>query len=123
VELLLVEDDGAARDATQFLLEQHGATVRSVDSAERAYAALAGWRPDAIIADIGVPGEDGYVLLKTLRRSEKLQGLARIPAIAVTAFARLADRERALAWVLTTTWPSPSTRRSSLPCFIVDRLG
>jgi PAS domain S-box-containing protein len=96
-QLLVVEDDAAARCATQFLLEQHGATVRSVDSAERAYEALAGWRPDVIIADIGMPGQDGYALLETLRRSEKLKGLARIPAVAVTAFARLEDRERALA--------------------------
>ena len=96
-QLLLVEDELTARGATQFLLEQQGARVRSVGSAAQAREALAALRPDAIVADIGMPVEDGYALLEALRRSEKEQGLARIPAVAVTAFARAEDREHALA--------------------------
>jgi two-component system, chemotaxis family, CheB/CheR fusion protein len=94
---LLVEDDDAGRAATQLLLEQHGATVRAVNSAEGARGVLAVWRPDAIIADIGMPDEDGYTFLESLRRSEQQQSLSRIPAVAVTAFARAEDRDRALA--------------------------
>ena len=96
-DLLLVEDETAAREATHFLLEQRGAIVRSVDSAAQARAALATRRPDAIVADIGMPHEDGYAFLETLRRSEREQGLPPVPAVAVTAFARPEDRQRALA--------------------------
>jgi CheY-like chemotaxis protein len=50
-----------------------------------------------IVADIGMPGEDGNALLRRLRRTEQEQRTPRVPAIAVTAFARSEDRERALA--------------------------
>jgi CheY-like chemotaxis protein/anti-sigma regulatory factor (Ser/Thr protein kinase) len=95
-DLLLVEDETAARGATHFLLEQRGATVRSVQSAEQAREALTQRRPDAIIADIGMPGEDGYAFLRALRRFEQQQSLPPVPAVAVTAFARPEDHERAL---------------------------
>lgn len=95
-DLLLIEDETAARTATQFLLEQRGATVRSASSAAEAREALAARRPDVIIADIGMPGEDGNTFIESLRRFEKEQGVSAIPAVAVTAFARVQDRERAL---------------------------
>ena len=50
-----------------------------------------------IVADIGMPGEDGYALLTGLRRTEQEQRTTRVPAVAVTAFARSEDRHRALA--------------------------
>jgi CheY-like chemotaxis protein len=95
-DLLLVEDETAARAATHFLLEQRGATVRSAQSAAQARQALTVRRPDAIIADIGMPDEDGYAFLRALRRFEQEQGLPPVPAVAVTAFARPADRDCAL---------------------------
>jgi two-component system, chemotaxis family, CheB/CheR fusion protein len=95
-DLLLVEDEAAARGATHLLLEQRGATVRSAQSAAQAREALAARRPDAIIADIGMPNEDGYAFLTVLRRFEQQQGLPPVPAVAVTAFARAEDRDRAL---------------------------
>jgi CheY-like chemotaxis protein len=97
IEVLLVEDDSMAREATARLLEQAGAQVRAVDSAAHARSALAARRPNIIVADIGMAEEDGYMLLGSVRRSEEEQGLERIPAIAVTAFARGEDRQRALA--------------------------
>jgi two-component system CheB/CheR fusion protein len=97
IEVLLVEDDSMAREATARLLEQAGAQVRAVDSAEHARSALAARRPNIIVADIGMAEEDGYMLLGSVRRTEEEQGLERIPAIAVTAFARSEDRQRALA--------------------------
>jgi CheY-like chemotaxis protein len=57
---------------------------------------VAGRRPDAIVADVGMPDEDGYSLLTRLRRFEAERGTARVPAVAVTAFARNEDRQRAL---------------------------
>jgi CheY-like chemotaxis protein len=50
-----------------------------------------------IVADIGMPDDDGYALLRDLRRLEREQQSVRVPAVAVTAFARTEDKERALA--------------------------
>jgi CheY-like chemotaxis protein/anti-sigma regulatory factor (Ser/Thr protein kinase) len=96
-QLLLIEDDDFARAATAALLQQYGATVRSVDSAAHAREVLTQWRPDAIVADVGMPYEDGYTFLEARRRLEQQQNLTRIPAVAVTAFARSEDRDRAIA--------------------------
>jgi two-component system CheB/CheR fusion protein len=97
IEVLLVEDETMARETTRRLLEQHGAQVRSVNLAASAHEAFAIRRPDVIVADIGMPGEDGYDLLRGLRHTEQEQQTARVPAVAVTAFARSEDRQRALA--------------------------
>jgi CheY-like chemotaxis protein len=59
-------------------------------------AACDEWRPEILIADIGMPGEDGYTLMKKLRALEKLRG-GHIPAIALTAYARQEDRLRAFS--------------------------
>jgi PAS domain S-box-containing protein len=96
-QVLLVEDETAARLATHLLLEQHGARVRSVSSAGEARQALAHSRPDALVADIGMPDEDGYAFMESVRRAEREQNLPRVPAVAVTAFARTEDQERAVA--------------------------
>ncbi|MGH8255600.1 MAG: hybrid sensor histidine kinase/response regulator, partial [Steroidobacteraceae bacterium] len=97
IEVLLVEDETMTRETTRRLLEQHGAQVRSVSSAANAHEAFGIRRPDVIVADIGMPGEDGYALLRGLRHTEQEQQTARVPAIAVTAFARGEDRQSALA--------------------------
>jgi CheY-like chemotaxis protein/anti-sigma regulatory factor (Ser/Thr protein kinase) len=95
-QVLLIDDDGAARHATEILLKQYGAIVRSVESAAHAREVLEAWRPDAIVADIGMAYEDGYTFLEARRRLEQQQNLPRVPAVAVTAFARLEDRDRAI---------------------------
>jgi CheY-like chemotaxis protein len=95
--VLLVEDESMAREASQRLLEQYGAQVRAVSSVASAREAFEIRHPDVIVADIGMPDEDGYALIKHLRRTEKEQQTARVPAVAVTAFARSEDHQRALA--------------------------
>jgi CheY-like chemotaxis protein len=95
-KVLLVEDEPMAREATARLLEQSGAQVRAVSSAERAREAFVADRPDVVVADIGMPEEDGYALMKSLRALEQQHSLTRTPALAVTAFARTEDRQRAL---------------------------
>ncbi len=97
IEILLVEDETMAREVTQRLFEQHAAQVRAVGSAANAHQAFEIRRPDVIVADIGMPGEDGYALLTRVRRTEQEQQIARVPAVAVTAFARGEDRQLALA--------------------------
>jgi two-component system, chemotaxis family, CheB/CheR fusion protein len=96
VDILLVEDEAATRETTRRLFESAGAAVRAVDSAHAAHAALVQRQPHVIVSDIGLPGEDGYTLLKEVRVASRAAHLARIPALALTAFARPDDRRRAL---------------------------
>jgi signal transduction histidine kinase/CheY-like chemotaxis protein len=96
VRALFVDDEADARELMAMMLAERGAEVRTAVSATEALAACDEWRPDILIADIGMPGEDGYTLMKKLRAREKLRG-GHIPAIALTAYARREDRLRALS--------------------------
>ena len=107
IEVLLVDDEPSAREAQARLLEQHGAVVRAVGSCAAAREAVTQHRPDIIVADIGMPDEDGYSLLHSLRREERRRCERRIPALAVTAFARQEDRQRALAASFDDHLPKP----------------
>jgi two-component system, chemotaxis family, CheB/CheR fusion protein len=125
IEVLLVEDETLAREATELILDQHGAQVRSVNSAAGAREALALRRPLVLVADIGMPTEDGYSLLRALRAAEREQNLSRLPAVAVTAFARSEDRERALAAGFDEHLPKPvdPERLVELVARLVDHSG
>ena len=78
-------------------LESHGALIRLAPSAAEALRLISHDRPDVMIADIGMPHEDGYVLIQTLRAIEREHSHRRLPAIALTAYASAADRDQALA--------------------------
>src|SRR5215510_150236 len=93
---LFVDDQADARELIAMMLAERGAEVRTAVSAAEALAACDEWRPDILIADIGMPGQDGYTLMKKLRAREKLHG-GHIPAIALTAYARREDHLRALS--------------------------
>ncbi len=95
LRLLLVEDQEDAREMIRLLLESHGAQLRAVASAAEAFHCLREWRPDLLVSDIGLPGENGYELLQRIRALPTEEG-GRTPAIALTAYARAEDRERAL---------------------------
>ncbi len=102
VRVLVVEDELDTRELVVRVLERCGAEVAAAASVAEAMALLpeAGaidlHPPHVVVSDIGMPGEDGFVLLRQLReRSEEL-GVG-IPAIALTAYARSEDRHRALA--------------------------
>jgi PAS domain S-box-containing protein len=95
LRVLIVEDDEDARELLAQLLEPyHGRTV-AVGSVSEALSALQEWLPDVIISDIGLPGEDGYAFIQKLRALPPHQG-GRIPAVALTAYARVEDRTKAL---------------------------
>ncbi|MFL9926114.1 response regulator [Herbaspirillum lusitanum] len=98
LHILLVEDEPDARDLVQRILEERGATVDAVGSADEALDAFAQTRPHVIVSDIGLPGQDGYELMRSLRELESRQasGLPMTPAAALTALARTEDRRRAL---------------------------
>ena len=94
--VLVVEDEADTREALALILAQAGATVTSTSTAAQALDAVAAARPDILLCDIGLPTEDGYVLIRKLRALTAEQGGA-TPAVALSAFAQATDRARALA--------------------------
>ncbi len=94
VTALVVDDEADARVLLSTMLQQWGARVIAVGSADEALEVLGGLRPDILVSDIAMPGKDGYDLITALRAlpSER----ATVPALAVTAFARREDEDRAL---------------------------
>jgi PAS domain S-box-containing protein len=96
IRVLIVDDDPDARDLLAATLETAGAETRAAASVPEALTALAGSRPDVIVADIGLPGADGYALVRQLRAWPAERG-GTIPAVALTAYARDEDRTRSLA--------------------------
>jgi CheY-like chemotaxis protein len=96
LRILVVDDEADTRELLRELLERCGAEVTTAESASAALEALGRSRPDVLISDIGMPEEDGYSLIRKVRSREASSG-ERIPAIALTAYARAEDRVRALS--------------------------
>ena len=97
LHVLLVEDEPSTREGTYALLEANNAQVQAVASAVAAREAYVRQRPDIVISDIGLPGEDGYALMHQIRAIEHDGGGPHVPSVALTAFAREEDRQHALA--------------------------
>ncbi|MDM9582588.1 hybrid sensor histidine kinase/response regulator [Nostoc sp. GT001] len=95
IRILVVDDDTDSRDFAAFVLEQDGAFVIAVSSAEEALQTLAEVKLDVLVSDISMPNMDGYMLIHEVRTRTLEQG-GQIPAIALTAFARNNDHEKAL---------------------------
>jgi PAS domain S-box-containing protein len=95
LKVLVVDDEPDARSLIQRLLENRNASVITAASAAEAIERISGEVPDVLVSDIGMPGEDGYSLIRKVRA---LPGEgARVPAIALTAYARLEDRVKAVS--------------------------
>jgi signal transduction histidine kinase len=94
--VLVVDDDPDAREVLRTMLENAGATVATTASAGETRAIIGRVRPDLLIADIGMPGEDGYSLIQSVRALES-DMTGHVPAIALTAHARAEDIDRAFA--------------------------
>ena len=98
VRALVVDDEDDARELLEAALIQYGAEVVAVSSAAEAYALITETPPqtlpDVIVTDIGMPGEDGYSMMRRVREWERERG-AYIPAVALTAYGRSDDRMRA----------------------------
>jgi signal transduction histidine kinase/CheY-like chemotaxis protein len=95
VVALVVDDDPDARELTTRVLTDAGAVVIEAVSAGEALERVVESRVDVLISDIGMAEQDGYALLNRLRELGYTSD--RLPAIALTAFARMQDREDALA--------------------------
>jgi signal transduction histidine kinase/ActR/RegA family two-component response regulator len=94
--ILVVEDDDDSREALAHLLESVGASVTAVSSTHDAVIAVERTRPDVLVSDLSMPGEDGYALVRQLRR-QLASSEPRLVAIAVTGLAAPEHRARALA--------------------------
>jgi len=96
--ILIVDDDADVRDLLSFRLQHFGAHVETADSVKSALAIINApeTRPQLIVSDIAMPGEDGFSLLRKVRALEPEDG-GMIPAIALTAYSRVKDRMDALA--------------------------
>jgi circadian clock protein KaiC len=93
VHVLLVEDFQDSRDMVSAILETAGAVVTPVASSAEALEALDRAAPDLIVADIGLPGEDGFALMRKVRSRSGAQ--SQVPAVALTAWGMARDRARA----------------------------
>ena len=94
LNVLLVDDDQDTLDLLSAALMQRSANVIAVSSAAAALESIKTSRPDVIISDIAMPVEDGYQLIQHVR---DLNLAPELPAIAITAYAKEEDKERALA--------------------------
>ena len=95
VRVLVVEDEADSRDILGDLLRAWGAEVTTAASATEALVTLDDRVPDVLVSDVGMPGMDGYELLREVRKRDDGKG-GRIPAIALTAYADADSRRQAL---------------------------
>ena len=96
VNVLLVDDDSDTLTLMTTALTRRHANVTAVSSAGEAIQAISKKRPDVLVSDIAMPDEDGYGLIEKVRRLEN-GATQTIPAVAITAYAKEEDRERALS--------------------------
>jgi PAS domain S-box-containing protein len=95
LKILIVDDEPDTLDLITVELAQHGAKITGVGNAEDALKALAESQFDVLISDIGMPKMDGYDLIRQIRQREAGKD-QRIPAVALTAYARIQDRMQAI---------------------------
>lgn len=95
LHLLVVDDDVDARELIAQLLLECGADVRQAGSAVDALREFERETPDLLLSDIGMPGRDGYELIRDVRRLDEEHG-GNVPAVALTAFSRAEDRAQAI---------------------------
>ena len=95
LRVLVVDDEPDARNLVRRLLEECDAVVTTAGSAAEAIERVANDRPDVLVSDIGMPGADGYALIRWVRALGTDRG-GDVPAVALTAYARPEDRDRAI---------------------------
>jgi signal transduction histidine kinase len=96
LDVLIVDDDADAREMLRTIFEQAGARPTLAASPSEAVALFRRHAPNLLVSSVGMPGNDGCVLMREIRSLPECQG-GRVTAVAVTAYASATDRERALA--------------------------
>ena len=107
LRILVVDDNADGRTLTSLVLTQAGAVVTAVATVREALQRLEAERPDVLVSDIGLPEEDGYALIRQIRRREAEHG-GFLPAVALTGYARAEDRARSLAAGFQAHVPKPA---------------
>jgi PAS domain S-box-containing protein len=97
LRVLVVDDEADARELLMTVLKQCQAEVKTVSSAAEALEEIEKFNPHILVSDIGMPGVDGYELIRQVRTREAAANRRRVPAVALTAYARVEDRLRALS--------------------------
>ncbi|MEP6741891.1 MAG: chemotaxis protein CheB [bacterium] len=95
LRVLAVDDQPDTRELIALALMRYGAEMRVCTSANEALKVVQEWKPDVIVSDIGMPGEDGYELMKNIRALRPKQG-GKTPAVALTGYASATDESKAL---------------------------
>jgi PAS domain S-box-containing protein len=106
LRVLVVDDEPDTCEILIVVLSRYGAQVRAAASSAEALQALLEWKPDILISDLGMPGEDGFTLIRKVRAMTQEQG-GHIPAAALTAYVREEDRFSALSAGYETHIPKP----------------
>ena len=97
-DIVIVEDNADTSEMLKVVLTDQGATVRSAENFDQAMALVQAQWPSLIVSDIGLPGKDGFQLVKALREAEAAHfgGTRQVKIVALSAFAREQDRTQAL---------------------------
>ncbi|UXI68642.1 hybrid sensor histidine kinase/response regulator [Tahibacter amnicola] len=95
ISVLVVEDEPDTRELIRRVLLDCGAQVTTVPSAAEGLHAIQSNKPDILLSDIGMPDKDGYQFIREVRRLPSMNG-GKVPAVALTAFARSEDRTQAM---------------------------
>jgi CheY-like chemotaxis protein/anti-sigma regulatory factor (Ser/Thr protein kinase) len=106
LRVLVLDRDPEGRDLLRTVLQQRGATVRTADSVADALEALEGWRPDALVTDSASPDRESYALVGKVQWLEADRG-GRIPAAALTSYARTDERVRLMLNAVQRDFPKP----------------
>jgi CheY-like chemotaxis protein len=94
IRVLVVDDEPDAREVLGTILAAAGADIALAASASEALSTLGSFAPDVLVSDIGMPGDDGYALIRRVR--EGASRFTRVPALALTAYASPEDARRAV---------------------------
>ncbi len=106
LRVLVVDDEADARELLTTILTQYGAEVTAVATAGEAIEAIQKSQLDVLVSDIGMPGEDGYTLIRKIRALDPNQG-GKIPAVALTAYAGVQDQRKTLSGGFQIHLPKP----------------
>jgi CheY-like chemotaxis protein/anti-sigma regulatory factor (Ser/Thr protein kinase) len=122
LRVLAVDDEDDANELVRAVLQTSGVEVTTASSVEEALALLGKLDPHVLISDIGMPGLDGYAFIQEVRKQHD-PARSRIPAIAITAFARTHDRSRAFLAGFDVYLPKPidPAELVAVLCNLADR--
>jgi len=124
VRILAVDDSKDTRELVTVVLERCGANVATASSVREALEVFAGWKTDVLVCDIGMPDEDGYSFIRRIRQLPPEDG-GDTPAIALTGYARVEDRMRALeaGYQMFVPKPIEAAELCTIIASLVDRDG